>query len=260
MSDVSIPNEPQRPAPLTPQEVVEWLDFELTALLSRRAEIIDNLKLMVAAHPTIENDIEQGLAADNLNLARSLSSAAEHARIGQKAPFLEGGRAVDGWFKRFAAPLDEAVAPLTRAMLAYADAKERRERAAAQAEARKAAEEAARKAREAEEAAKAGVFSDDALDAAEAAERARQEAREAEQQAKGKPADFTRARGDFGAVASVRQSWSWEITDVSKVPRKFMTVDPAKIKDAAKDRDASGKPTAVIPGIRWVANRTIGVR
>jgi len=44
------------------------------------------------------------------------------------------------------------------------------------------------------------------------------------------------------------------------VPRKYLTIDSAKIREAMKTRDKLGKPVAMIPGISWVTERSLGVR
>jgi hypothetical protein len=253
-------NAPLPPSPLTPEQVVAWLDYELSPLLARRAEVIEQLNDIIAKHPMVEDDETQGICAESLRLATTLTAASEARRQEQKKPFLEAGRAVDSWQKRYLVPLETAAKPVSTVMLAYADRKEREARARAAAEAKAAREAAAEAERKAEEQRKAALFSDEAEKAEEEAQKALAAARQAEQQAQGRPADFTRARGDYGAVASVRQTWGWEVEDAAKVPRRFMTIDPAKIREAARPRDASGKPTTVIPGIRWVAQRSIGVR
>ena len=258
MSDDAGVNAPAPPRPLSAAEIVAWLEYEFAPLLAKRAELIAALAATAKAYPTIQSDEEQGIAAENVRMGQGLNRVAGTHRETAKQPYLHGGRAVDAWFASFGKPVAEAVMPITKAMLEYADRKEAESRrlAAIEAERLRAEADAAKAA-----AAKPPLDFSEEEDARIAeAQRKESEAREAARLAQARPAEHTQVRGGYGAVASVRQTWSWEISDLSKVPRKFLMVDPDKIKEAAKQRDPSGKPTAVIAGIAWVPSRKIGIR
>jgi hypothetical protein len=214
----ALPNRPDVLRPLTEKQVKEWLDYEGEPLLKRRDdEVLPALDRTLQVYPYIADGHEEaaGLLADNIRIGKALLVASEKQRTEQKAPYLNGGRAVDGWFKLFAEPIARALVPLERILLDYSS--------------RKVEEEAVQL----------------------AAEPSRAEA-----------ADASRVRGDYGAVASVRTVWTWEIVDQDKIPRAYMTVDGVKVKATAqKKRDPkTGKPLINIPGIRWVMQRSLGVR
>ena len=95
------------------------------------------------------------------------------------------------------------------------------------------AREAERAAREAAEAAAEAVKSEEDLDAAiiaeEEANRAAQEAQDAARAAEANNAELSRNRGEHGAVASLRTTWTGEIADTHtldlEVLRPFFSMD-----------------------------------
>jgi hypothetical protein len=255
MSDRS--NAPEMPTPLTPEEIRAYLDYQTERLRDRRDEIVRALEAMAKAHPRIEDDEVLGDVAENYRMGAALKKTTETHRVREKSPFLEGGRVVDKWFESFIAPMNTAMDRVQgimddfgRRKLAAERAEAERRRAIAQAEADRAAAEAAA-------AFKARQLTDEAIDRASEAAR---EAERAEAQAQARPAELTRTRGTFGAVASARETWSWEVENFDLIPRDMLMVNNDKVKAMGRARDASGKPTAVIPGIRWVSSIKMGVR
>jgi hypothetical protein len=250
-------NAPPPPTPLSPREIAEFLDYAGTQLKDRRAEVTAALDANIAAHPEIEDDEVLATIAENMRLAAALGRTAEERRVQHKDPFLEGGRVVDGWFKRFRAPLDKAMAPVQAAMDAYGARKLARQQAEAEAQRKSAQAEADRAIARASEALRQGGSASAALDlAADAALRAE----EAEERTHARPADLTRTYSDFGAVASVRQKWKWRVVNAAAVPREYLMIDDDLVKVAAKKRDSAGKPVVMIPGIEFYAETKMGVR
>jgi hypothetical protein len=237
-------NAPMPPAPpLTPTEIKAYLDYALEQLLNRRAEICAALDNNFATHPVIEDEETLGNVAENVRMASALTKTAKARHTEHKEPYLTGGRAVDAWFKVFAQPLEQAVSQVQAVMNKYGDAKLARERAAAVQARRLAEAEAARLAEIAAQRMEQGRSADIAL---ENAARAADDADAAARRETAKPAALTRTYGTYGAVASVREKWSWEVEDLDRVPRKYLMVD--------------AEPTAVIAGIRWVSSTKVGVR
>jgi len=254
-----------RPVPLgrppSPEQVTAWLDYELEPLIARRAELVAAIEATVKKYAAgIVNDDQQGIAAENLRMANAAVRAAADAHELHKRPYLEAGRAVDRWKNGYSVPLADPIERLTRLMLAYSDRREAESRAAAQAEADRLAAEAAAQAKAAErEAPSEGMFGP----ASEAAYEKTLAAVRAQDAADARPAEHTRVRGVAGAVASVRVAWGWETENFAKVHRRFLMVNPDAIaaEVRAKGRDAkTGRPLAVIAGIKWVAKRAMGVR
>ncbi len=237
---------------------------------------------------TCENADTAAKLADAIKSCAAFQKNSEAARVAAKEPHLQASRAVDGWFKKVAEPVDKVKARMGAMLTNYqrrVEAEERRERDEAErvarekareedrqrreaewaaAEARRAAQEAERAASEAEDkpardaSAKAKAEAEAA--AARAAEQAataaaaKVEAQAAKESAAEKPADLTRTRTDLGAVASLRRTWTYEIVDADQVPRMFLAVDDAAVKafiKASTDKK-TGDCRAKIPGIRLV--------
>jgi hypothetical protein len=250
-------NAPPPPAPLKPGEITAYLDYEGVQLIARRNEITAKLNDNLARHPTINDDETLGNFAENVRMAKVLGASGEEQRVAHKRPFLTGERTVDGWFKAWKAPLDVALAPVQKAMDSYAAAKIARERAQAEAERKRAQAEADAAAERASQQLRQGHSASDALDVAATAAQA---AEDADSRAQAKPADLTRTYGSFGAVASAREVWKWRVTDEDLIPRRYLVVSDELVKQAAKKRDQTGKPIAVIPGIEWYSETKMGVR
>lgn len=152
------------------------------------------------------------IAADAQKLWKNLDTA----RANEKAPFLQAGREVDGYFATVLERLERIKgAMLLRATL-YNRAKADKERRARDEAARKAREEEEAKRREAEQAAAAGR-TDDAMADLEDAQRAAAQAAEAQAAVAAPAADLTRVRTDSGTTISTRTEWTFEIVDFSKI-------------------------------------------
>ena len=63
-----------------------------------------------------------------------------------------------------------------------------------------------------------------------------------------------RVRSELGVTAALRQSWDFEIVDERKVPKKYLSVDTAKVRAAIKAGERE------IPGLRVYQRTTTIVR
>lgn len=263
-------NAPSPPVPLTPAEITDWLDYQGAALVSRRDELLAGLTAMLAAVPLIETNEQLGDFAENKSLVSTLKKTGEAQRTAAKAPFLDGGRAVDGWFAKLMEPLAQPLATVQSAMDAYgrklreAEEKRRIEFArAAQAEADRLAREATalQAAQDAAAASKRPVWTDPEEDerARVAAEEAAASAAKAQAAIEAKAADMTRVVGSFGYVTSMRTSWHPRVVDLSKVPVEYIEVNMAAVKAAMKiaPKATNGRPLLVIEGIVFDSTETM---
>ena len=179
-------------------------------LVRRRDELLQAVDRVPA---TVEDDQVAGNVGDFIKQLDAGRKAAEGARVAEKEPFLEGGRTVDGWFKKITEPLVEAKKDIEARLNVYLRAKAAAERQMREEEERKAREEAARLAAEAatkEKAARDAKTLDDAVAAEEAAKIAAEAAADAQKAADAKPAELSRTRGDYGSVASLRTTWTFD--------------------------------------------------
>lgn len=177
-------------------------------LVARRATLIEAAG---RAPETIEDAETAGKAADFIKQLTAHEKAADTARTEEKAPFLERGRWIDGWFKGpVVAGIAEVKRSVTQRLTAYQRKVAEEERRRRGEEERRQREEAERARREAEERAKAAETDAD-LDAAIAAEeqaaQAQAEAERAERASRAAPADLSRQHSASGTVASLRTTW-----------------------------------------------------
>jgi hypothetical protein len=257
-------NRPPPPSPLEPKAIVEWLAYEEEALAASIAA--DVAQLARDAETTeITTEARLGEIGGNMDTAKAHLRLAEKHRTTAKRPFLLGGRAVDEWFAKLLKQLDTAMAPVQRLMNDYAakeDARRRAEEAVRAAAAQAEAERLAKAAREAlqRETPAAPQLLDDARKAA-------LEAQEAQELASGRTADLTRADTSYGRTMSGQETWSFQITDISKVPLKYLQVNEALVgqtlrayasDDVVAAREDAKAGRSPIPGIK--INRSIVMR
>lgn len=195
-------------------------------LREKAADIIkrhDDLMAAVTRVPAkCEDDEMAGKLGDLIKQLTACSKGLDALRVGEKEPFLKGGRIVDGFFNRFIEALDgdkssgsakNKVGKILSAYLVWKEAENRRKlREQQEAEAREAqrlADEAAEL-----EAAKMPEAADDVMQQAAIMEK---QAEKTGELAEAKPAELSRTRGDYGSVASLRTRWAATEIDFDKV-------------------------------------------
>lgn len=138
------------------------LPEEITAEMQREhAEMVARQQELLAQEPNlpteITDDVTSGLVGDAIVQIKGHIKLLNTTRTGEKEPYLEGGRRVDGFFNGLMEPLKAMRDKLVERDTVYKEIKAEEERVKRQEEeriAREAAEEAVRVAREAERKAK----------------------------------------------------------------------------------------------------------
>jgi hypothetical protein len=247
MSD--LPNRPAPPTPLLREQVIEWLDYSLEGLTERRATVLDAMIAMLEGNERIADESTERAAKSQIDDA--------------KRPYLDGGRAVDGWRNAFMAPLTQAIQEAKGRLAIWEQYKVALQRE----EARKRADLAARLAeadrQRAEQAqAEQGLFSASASVLGEVAEASALQAMRAQEQAGAKAATLSRTTGHYGAQASLRTTWTYRVTSLADLPLDLHTHDDTKIKALLRQlRDPqTGRPTSDVPGLEWVEQQNLTVR
>ena len=212
----------------------------------------------------LESEEDAATLTDFIAQCQTHIKKAEAAHKKEKELFLKAGRAVDAFFKRRCDKLTAALAPGVSRLKAYRDQvalleRQRHEaaRRAAEEEARRAAAAAEEHRAVAERLAREAQNLGDRRHAAEelqlaeaAAERAAIAGREAKA-----PLEPTRIRGDYGATAYVTRSWTFEVVDLDRVPREYMSLDVEVVREAiTKDG------VREIPGLRIFQTESLRVR
>jgi hypothetical protein len=238
----------------------EYLGEEITGLAARKAELLGSVSRVPAA---VVDDVTAGRVADLIKLIAACIKNAEVDRVARKEPFLEGGRVIDGVFRGITEPLARAKTDVERRLTLYqrevAEAERRRREAIALAE-RAEAERLAREAAEREAAAETVADIDVAISAGALAQQREADAVAAQRAAEAKPAELSRQRSDYGAVASLRRFWDMEGLDRETLDletlRPFLPLDA--IEKAVRAFIKSGGRE--LKGVRIFENTATSVR
>jgi len=178
-----------------------------TDVLARKNQLLEGAGRM----PETVNDEETSTkVADFVKQLNAARKAVDDARKREKQPYLDGGKAVDGFFKDATQALDDAKAKASALLNDFMRRKAEEERRRRDEEARKAREEAERQRQEAQKAA------DDEA-AKQRAQEAAQRAEQAEQQAGADTASVAKARSAHGTTASLRRQWTFDDLDPAQI-------------------------------------------
>lgn len=166
--------------------------------------------------PEPKDDETAKKVTDFIKIIAAFVKVADGKRETAKAPYLDAGRLVDGYFRGMIDPMEAAKRKANALLTTYLREVEAENRRKAEEAARRQREEEARLRAEAEAQA-AKVQTEDQLAAAIETERAADVASadraQAERLAEAKPAEFSRTRGEYGAVSSLRTQWTFDSLD-----------------------------------------------
>ncbi len=184
---------------------------DYSGLQSRLQELLASAS---SAPLTIET-IEQAEKCTSLTkMLKELAKAAENARVQEKEPHLNAGRAVDAFFQKISEPSTNTAKDIEKRLNAWTQAQREAERKKALAEAAKAKEEADKMAAEAAQLEQAGMTDMANQTIADAqkveATATRLEAKAADDKQLGK------VRSDLGST-STRKVWKVGIADRAKL-------------------------------------------
>lgn len=236
MPDSNVPRVDLASA-LNPASLTPWIEYQYAdhaahiGVLTARFE-----KFLEVTKDGIRDDLMAGHATDFVKEMRAAAAATDETRTKIKAPVLHAQRLIDGEAKKLTDKVNGCSATVTARITAFLRDKEAKARAAAEAEAVRLAAEAEARLAEAQQTA--------TIEAADAAVEAMQEADTAAALATAAPIELTRTRSVMGALTGLKDNWTYEITDLVKVPAHFLIVNDAAVKLAVKQgaRD--------IPGLR----------
>lgn len=213
-------------------------------------KVDDMIAMAKEANAKPANDAEQAALGDKIIDINRLKNLIDGKRTTEKAPVLEAGRAIDGFFNDLANRLTDEGRRLQHGADDYAR--------------RKAAEERARREREAEEARKKAQAERDKAEAAKTATAAgnaegRAEALEAKAEAldaaaSASAADLTRTRVG-GVTSSAKASWTFRIEDYTAAISPLGPLGPYFRKEHLESALTSmvriQKQSAVWPGVSF---------
>ena len=229
------------------QQVADNLREKHPEVVKRSADLAE---MRDRAPTSVDNEDDANKVSEAIRQCTAFLKVAGELRVSEKEPYLEGGRAVDGFFRN----LTDAVDKTKSALLSVRTAYDIRVEAEAR---RKRDEEAARARAEAERlAAEAKTRAD--LDRVAVAEA---KAEETQAAATVTAAELTRTRTDTGVTTSLRVEWLAEILVAKDVPRKYCVPSEALLRAAVKAAvTPAGDCPLEIKGVRIFQKRTSQVR
>jgi hypothetical protein len=252
----------QPPEPVDP---IEGLNARLAVSHADLVARFRDLEIACGRVPDpIASEEDAATATDFIAQCQAQIKKTEAAHKREKDLFLNAGRAVDAFFKRRCDRLNTVLAPAISRLKAYRDELARAEVQRHEETRRAAAEAAHRAAVEAEEHRAAAERLAGEAQSLDGRRRAAEELRLAEDAAaraaaSGEQAtavlEPTRIRGDYGATAFVRRSWSFEVVELDRVPREYMSLDVTVVREAIT-RDGVRE----IPGLRIFQAEALRVR
>lgn len=241
-------NAPIQPPVPDADAIKAWLDYQYAELIAEMDECRRALQSIIDKYPDGLTDDAAGIAGQNLAIVAAKLKAADDRRKEENKPYRDGHKAVNDWFEDFVfTPVMIAKNAVHAMQNRHGMEVRRREQEKADEALRLAREEAARKAAEA-----AQALREQRPDAIGQMEQAGRAAEELTRAAEKSDNVIARVHGPMGSISSGAVTWSWEVEDFSAVPDFYKCIDEAKVREAAKKRGARNKPTAVIPGIKWV--------
>lgn len=196
----------------------ENLDERHRGLVRRHAELLAR-----SLPEKVSGDDEEQRLTDYGKQLRACERAIDAARMAAKKPYDDMAAVAHAWGRRMQDALTERLRAVTKLLTDYKNAK-------AEAARRAAAEEAERLRRAAEEAAAVAQTEDQLRQAIDYEEAARQ----AERLAVARPPELSRSRGDLGAMSSLRQTWTFRVVDLARVPHPYLTLNEAAVRQAIR--------------------------
>ncbi len=249
------------------------LSEQLATRFEEQLKQVEEIAARATAAPrAIEDEAQHNDLAQIVKDARTLTKTLDSHFKAEKAPWLEGGRTVDSFFKEPRERLDRIMSGMEKRIKAHLDAKAAAERARLAEEARQARERELAAQREADarlaEAAKARQNADvhetkmvEAATASALAAAHGSEARDAEKQSEAKPAELARTRTEAG-LSTLQTFWDFEIVDLEAVSlvklRPFIKEE--HIEMAVRSFVKTHGGSQQIPGVRIFQQTKANVR
>lgn len=258
---------------LNPDMVLFQLETDHEALFTRRDELLAGVTRFHAKYPSgIQDEDAQGRAAEFVAQLKAAAKQFDAARTTAGEPYRMVTIAINALLKGGSEDLLlAAAAKIQGAQTAYAKLKVEREREVARKEFQRLQKEAAdaaaaaKRVRDEEEARAAktreteslfGLTTDTPSDAPPPPSAAAEleataqvvaaQAAAAEKRATGSNASLGQSRSTLGAVASLRDNWTFELVDITQVDPKYLLLNEQMVRAEVKVL----KDKCVISGVR----------
>lgn len=230
-------NFPTEPAQPTEADVIQIPQLQQISVTAQASDLVQQ-----ANRAVINNRDDADKVASLMHFINAALKKAGQEKKKWKAPVAETGKRIDELFNRITAPLEQAKQQLQ--VKADTWMKQEQERAR-----KEAAEAAAKREAEALETASAlesagfaesadNVITDTGKSAAVAVATARPDI----------------SRGDYGGSMSSQVTWAFEVIDPALVPREFLVVNEAKIREYMQSTRTAAKQLATEEGYKGKAH------
>lgn len=234
-------------AALQPDTLAAYLDYEFQQHQTRVAELAAAFaRFLVATAGGITSEEVTGKATDFAKQHKAEIAAIDDTRTRIKAPVLHAQRLIDSSGKQLADPLKASVTVIEQRIAVFLTAKATAARQAAEQEAQRLAAQA--------HTAMMATQDDHSPEARETAIEQFDAARQAETLATAPVQELSRTRSLNGAMAGLKQTWTYEIIDLSLVPPHLLQINDAAVKAAIKGGSRA------VPGLRIYAEHKAFVR
>lgn len=232
---------------LQPDRLAAWLEYELAAHAANTNALTARFeKFLTVTQDGIRDEAMAGHASDFAKELGEENKATDATRKRIKDPVLHAQRLIDGEAKKLTDRLSAAAATVTTRITRFLQQKEARARLAAEIEAARLAHEAEARLAEAQQSA--------TIEAADAAVEAMHEADQAAALAAAKPLELSRTRSAGGALAGLKETWTYEVINLDLLPAAYRAVNDAAAKAAIKNG------VREIPGLRIYAETKAMIR
>lgn len=209
---------------------------EIEAALRQKIENAATNLIIQASRAVIQDDETLSRGADLQKIIKTQIKKADEERKEYVGPLNSVVKKINGDFKTMVAPLQKAADALSGKMTAYVMEREKI-----------ASEERRRAAREAEERA---LKDAEALQAAGRSVEADEVISQGASVASAVTAAHTApVRCDYGAVASVRKEWTFELENMTEVPPKYLLLDSSEVRNAIREAVSAHRADAKSRGL-----------
>ena len=225
--------EPARRKPVVDQifgdnkaPVATVLDADFAELVQK---VADAEAMCKEANTKPKNDAEQAALGDKIVDLRRLFARIDGTRTDEKAPILDAGRELDGWFNALKARIEVAVKPLSEGADTYVREKAAAERARQDKIAQDAREKAEAERRKAEQA----KTPEAAGNAAARADNLEAKADQAEAASVASAADLTPSK-EGGVTTGASEKWTFRFTDYTAAVTPLGAIGPYFKREAVE--------------------------
>lgn len=263
---ISVPEALRVIEEASPEALGDAMAARIAEALSDITRRVEEFSAALARAPAVIDDPETAAkVTDFITLVGSALKEVDERHTGLKAPWLRGGRVVDGMFGQTEKTLRDIRAQLMARAQQWQDRLREQERRRLADLAEQQRREAERLHQQAQEAAEANRLTE-ATGIAVQAQEAQHRADSAAAGVIAPSSAATAVRGNLGGMVGARRTWAFEIVDIAKLPPDCLLPNESLIRarmqawvkqKALKNGEDN---TTLMPGVRFFQQSTTVAR